>query len=419
MLSGLDIVLISSIEWGFNWQGHQELASRLARAGNRVLYVENTGVRSPGLRDLRRVARRVSHWTRALPAGGAHEVSPNVHVCSPLILPPFGSRLRRAANGRVLLPLLRRAVGRLRFDPDVIMTFLPTDTAGSLVRMLRGPRSVVVYYCIADFAELTPHPHAILRSERALIRMSDLVFAQGPRLAERCSLGGRRKVQIFPFGVNLDVFAGGDDAPGARPDGDSAAAALMSRLPRPIIGYVGGIHRAFDVEMVATMARARPEWSWVLVGPQQSPAAELRRLPNVYLTGAKAHEDLPGYVRRFDVGIVPYRLNGYTATVVPTKINEYLAMGKPVVSTNLPEVVSFNSSQGALILTCANRPREFIASIEKALLSADHEAEVARRRTAAAANDWAERSERMSQLIEQELLKKGQPARPPRAARAG
>ncbi|MDQ3917804.1 MAG: glycosyltransferase, partial [Acidobacteriota bacterium] len=324
-----------------------------------------------------------------------------VYVCSPLILPPFGSRLRRAANTRVLLPLLRRALGHLRFDPAVIITFLPTDTAASLVRMLRGPRSVVVYYCIADFAELSPNPRAILRSEREVIRMSDLVFAQGPRLAERASLGGTKRVEIFTFGVNLDVFAGGDER--GLPDQDSPAAALMSALPRPIIGYVGGIHRAFDVEMVATMARARPRWSWVLVGPQQSQARELKRLPNIYLTGAKAHEELPGYVRRFDVGIVPYRRNGYTATVVPTKINEYLAMGKPVVSTNLPEVVSSVGGRDAVVLTCENRPGEFINTIERALLSAGHDAEAARRRTAAAANDWAERSERMSRLIEQKL----------------
>ena len=108
------------------------------------------------------------------------------------------------------------------------------------------------------------------------------------------------------------------------------------------------------------MSRARPRWSWVLVGPQQSPARELKRLPNIYLTGAEAHEDLPGYVRRFDVGIVPYRQNGYTATVVPTKVNEHLAMGKPVVSTNLPEVVSSNGGRDAVVLTCENRPGEFI-----------------------------------------------------------
>src|SRR5436309_7519627 len=106
MLRGHDIILISSIEWEFNWQGHQEIASRLAHAGNRVLYVENMGVRAPGLHDVGRVARRFFHWVGSAFDGGVRQVSPNLYVCSPLILPPFGSRIRRQLNRRLLLPLI-------------------------------------------------------------------------------------------------------------------------------------------------------------------------------------------------------------------------------------------------------------------------------------------------------------------------
>jgi glycosyltransferase involved in cell wall biosynthesis len=415
MLSGCDIVLISSIEWDFNWQGHQELATRLARAGNRVLYVENMGVRSPGLRDARRVAQRLSHWAGSLLDGGVRQVSPNLHVCSPLILPPFGSGARRHLNRRLLLPLIRRAARSLGLEPEIIWTFLPTDTAAALVRMLSGPRSVVVYYCIADFAELTPRPQDILESERSIIDMSDVIFAQGARLAERCSRGGK-KVEVCPFGVNFDLFTRSDGSRDVTSMSDpdarvkrSSAAELMSALPRPVIGYVGGIHKAFDVQMIASMARAKPDWSWVLVGPQQTPAREMRRMPNVYLTGPKPHEELPDYISRFDVGIVPYVMNGYTETVIPTKINEYLAMGKPVVSTNLPEVASFNDGH-RMIITCPNRPEEFIASIERALLSVGG-ADSTRRRAVAAANDWGRRFERMCELVKLELQFKNLHAR--------
>jgi glycosyltransferase involved in cell wall biosynthesis len=411
MLSGRDIILISSIEWDFNWQGHQEIASRLARAGNRVLYVENMGVRSPGLRDARRVAQRFFHWAGSLLDGGVRQVSPDLYVCSPLILPPFGSRIRQELNRRLLLPLLLRAVRNLRFDPEIIWTFLPTDTAAALVRMLRKPRGLVVYYCIADFAELSPHPNEILKSERSIIEMSDLIFAQGPQLAERCSRGGKG-AEIFPFGVNLNRFTKENGQANDSSEEDPSATArpgsasdFMSELPRPVIGYVGGIHKFFDVQMLAAMARARPGWSWVLVGPLQTSPRELKRIPNVHLAGPKAHEELPEYIRGFDVSIVPYLSNGYTATVVPTKINEYLAMGKPVVSTDLPEVRTFNDKHG-VIITSPNRPTEFVASIERALLSSGEDAVVNRRRTVAALNDWEGRAERMSNLIERELRKK-------------
>jgi glycosyltransferase involved in cell wall biosynthesis len=413
MLSRHDIILISSIEWDFNWQGHQEIARRLAQAGNRVLYIENMGVRPPGLHDVKRVALRFAHWAKSLPSGGVREVSPNLYVCSPLILPPFGSKMRHQLNQRALLPLIRRIVRNLRFDPEVIWTFLPTDTVAALIRMLSKPRGVVVYYCIADFAELALHPEDILMSEHSIIEMSDVVFAQSQRLAEHCSQGGK-KVAVFPFGVNLDLFAKGNGHPNGSPQKGSAAATapandlasdLFARLPRPIIGYVGGIHRFFDAEMLAAMARARPEWSWVLVGPLQTSPRELKRIPNVHLLGPKPHEELPYFIRHFDVGIVPYLSTNYTATVVPTKINEYLAMGKPVVSTDLPEVNTFNGKH-EVIITSPNDSTEFVASIERALDSSAEEAAVARRRTVAALNDWEDYSERMSYLIQRELRKK-------------
>ena len=412
MLRGHDIILISSIEWEFNWQGHQEIASRLARAGNRVLYVENMGVRSPGLHDVGRVARRFSHWAGSVFDGGVRQVSPGLYVCSPLILPPFGSSTRHRLNRRLLLPLVLRAARSLRFEQDVIWTFVPTDTVATLVRMLSKPRGVVVYYCIADFAELSPHRDEMLKSERSIVEMSDVIFAQGPRLAERCSHGGK-KVEIFPFGVNLNRFtkengqASSSSVEKPATAGKAGSAyAFMSALPRPVIGYVGGIHRFFDVEMLAAMARAKPDWSWVLVGPLQISPRELKQIPNIHLAGPKAHEELPLYIRGFDVGIVPYLSNGYTQTVVPTKINEYLAMGKPVVSTDLPEVRTFNGKHG-VIITSPNRPAEFVASIERALFSPSEDAVINRRRTVAALNDWEGCFERMNHFIERELRKKG------------
>ena len=404
MLTGHDIALISSIDWEFNWQGHQEIATRLAAAGNRVLYIENMGVRTPRLHDARRVVQRFFHWAGSLPDGGVRQVSPGLYVCSPLILPPFGSATRRHLNRRVLFPFLLRAVERLHFKPDVIWTFLPTDTAADLVRLLKKTQSVVVYYCIADFAELSPHHNEMLSSEHMTIELSDVVFAQCPTLAERCSVDGR-KAHVFPFGVNMSRFAneelrskGSAQSPTAVASLCSAST-LMSKLPRPVIGYVGGIHKYLDTQLLAAMARARPEWSWVLVGPSQTSMRELKRIPNIYLAGPKVHRDLPQYIRDFDVGIVPYKSNGYTATVVPTKINEYLAVGKPVVSTDLPEVIAFNSHHD-IIITSRNHASHFIASIEKALSASTENDVIKRRQTIAALNDWDGCFQRMTQLIE-------------------
>ena len=90
MITGRDILYISSIEWDFLWQAHQEIARRLAATGNRVLYVENTGVRSPGIKDAKRVVSRLRRSLHTLGRRGARQVAPNIFVYSPLVLPPFG-----------------------------------------------------------------------------------------------------------------------------------------------------------------------------------------------------------------------------------------------------------------------------------------------------------------------------------------
>ena len=403
MITGKDIVFISSIEWEFVWQGHQEIASRLAQAGNRVLYVENTGVRAPGISDAGRISERLKNWIRALRSGGVFQVAPNLYVSSPLVLPPFGSRWQRQINRRFFLPLVRRTLRTLGMRDLLIWTYLPTDTALDLIQLLRTKKSTVVYYCIADFAQLTNRVRQVRASEQSLIESSDLIFAQEPELATHCRQWSDR-VHIFPFGVNLDKFPV-DDAQAAALSEDQNSAddlALISSLPRPLIGYVGGIHRHVDFGLLIEMARARRKWSWVFVGPLQTPVGELRELPNVYLLGQKFHDSLFRYMRAFDVCIVPYVNSVYTATVVPTKINEYLAVGKPVVSTSLPAVCEFNDTH-RILQTASNDPNDFLLAIERVLRSPADGATIARRREVASLGSWDTRLEEMCELIEGEL----------------
>ncbi|MFN2598390.1 MAG: glycosyltransferase, partial [Pyrinomonadaceae bacterium] len=153
-------------------------------------------------------------------------------------------------------------------------------------------------------------------------------------------------------------------------------------------------------------ARARPAWSWVFVGAPEAPLKDLAALPNVYLLGQRPHGDLARYIEAFDVCIVPYRRSAYTETVVPTKINEYLAMGKPVVSTKLPPVCDFNDKYQVLITT-EDRQESFLRAIEQALSLGEDAALVERRRAVAREGDWEARLEAMSELIMSEHESKG------------
>jgi len=157
------------------------------------------------------------------------------------------------------------------------------------------------------------------------------------------------------------------------------------------------------------MARLRPDWSWVLVGPEQVGTDELAGLENVQLLGQRDHDSLAGYISLFDVCIVPYVKSAYTNTVVPVKINEYLAMGKPVVSTNIRAVDDFNRQHNVLVTTEPD-PDEFLRAIEAALQSPSNAAETNRRRVVASISDWSGLVEAMSDLIAAELAEKKSPA---------
>ena len=397
MITGCDIIYISSIEWDFLWQAHQEIARRLAAAGNRVLYIENTGVRNPGLKDTKRVASRLSRWLRSQRSGGVRQVARNIFVYSPLVLPPFGRPGQRLLNRWVCLRHLKRISRAMGIKDPLLWTYLPTDTALDIIRSHRTNRSVVVYYNCADFSCLTPKAKRLEQSEQELVRLSDLVFATCSEMAARLS-SDTRTAHVFPPGVDMAAFPQelGTET------GDQFDPLNLSMLPHPIIGYVGGLHRLVDYDLVAGLAKARPSWSWVFLGTHQVSLEKLEGVANIHLFGEQPHELLAGHMRFFDVCIVPYLNTREMTTIVPTKINEYLAAGKPIVSTDLPTVSDFNAEYHVLSTSIPSAP-DFLRSIETQLNLADDPDQKKRRREVAAQADWKMRIEEMSCLIEKQL----------------
>ncbi len=165
MITGRDIVYFSGIEWNHSWQGSQEIATRLAQAGNRVLYIENTGIRTPTLRDARRVVSRLELWARSQASQGSRQLSPNLFLCSPLVLPPFGKSWSAWINRYLLLPKVRRVVRDLSMRDPLLWVYLPTDTTVELLQSLRTPQSLSVFYYVDNFSMLTPHVRKLQAAE--------------------------------------------------------------------------------------------------------------------------------------------------------------------------------------------------------------------------------------------------------------
>lgn len=401
MISGRDIIFVSSIEWDYLWQVHQEIAFRFAEAGNRILYIENTGIRRPGLADAKRIERRVLRWSKSLLSREVREVSSNIFVMSPIVMPPFGSRVSRFINRRILLPFVKRAASKLKFRDPIMWTYLPSDTALDLIRIVGTHASVITYYCGADFRLLASRPRACAKTEEELLKSADLIFATCSQLEERC----RRlnsNVHRIPALVDLNAFSlansNGKHSPGS-------SSASGSGVVCPIIGYTGGIHRHIDYHLLIEMAQARPDWLWVFVGAASIDISGLLALRNVKFLGQRPHSELAQHLRTFDVCIVPYLRTDFTATVVPMKVNEYLAMGKPIVSTLLPAVCDFNE-QHKILSTAPNETEPFLRAIETALCMPADAATVRRRREVAALGDSKAVVETIADLIENRLQKK-------------
>ena len=384
-----DIVCISSIDWDFIWQGHQEIMSTLATAGHRVLFIENTGVRAPTPRDLPRVRQRIRNWWRG--TRGFREERPNLFVYSPLLLPLPYSRLARVVNRLLLARALRRWMRAIRFSRPVVWTFLPTPLALDLIEALDA--EITIYYCIDDLAASSPGARRIASSEERLFRKADLVFVTSERLRERAARASAH-VHVFPFGVNFEQFdrvRHGADAPPAD----------LDALQRPVIGYVGGLHQWVDQDLIVALAARLADATFALVGPAQADVSALARCPNVRLLGQKPHDAVPRYVKGFDVAIVPYRVAEYTLNVYPTKLNEYLVMGVPVVATDLPEIRRFNDRHGDVVEVAAD-DAAFAAAIRRALNDSSR-SDVERRVAVAHANSWASRIAAMNGLIEEAI----------------
>lgn len=384
-----NVVCISTIDWDFVWQGHQEIMSTFARNGHRVLFIENTGVRRPTLKDLPRLRKRLANWRGG--ARGIRQVMDNLYVYSPVVLPFPYSRVARLINRHIMIMTLRSWARMMHFESPIVWTWLPTALALDLIKALNG--KLTVYYCFDNFEAISKGTRRIRRTERRLLRESDLVFATARHLFDYCSQYSRN-VHLFPSGFSKKIFARGSFR---LPDD-------LAKLPRPIVGYVGGIHKVVDLELVKQVALAQPHVSFAFVGPLQIDVSLVAGCPNVHFLGQKDHALLPDYIHHFDACMIPYVLNEYTKNVYPTKLNEYLILGKPVICTRIPELEYFNEINPGLI-GLAGDADDFSRHIAAAL-GEEAEAVQARRKEVAERNSWEQKIESMTALIEAKLEEK-------------
>jgi glycosyltransferase involved in cell wall biosynthesis len=377
--ASIPIIALCHLSWDWVWQRPQQFLSRFARQ-HRVLFVET-------------YCSDVSATTIKLRPAEGH---PNVTVLQMHLSRArwsdgeFVDRERRSALQAVLAGELHG-----QFEHPLLWFYDPmavTAFAGQL------DERAIVYDCMDELSQFKGAPAMLVEREQELLRIADVVFCGGQKMrAKRLPLNSN--CHFFGTGVDVTHF-------GAALTRELKVAPEIAEFgPAPVLGYFGVIDERIDYDLLAELADARSDWHVVMVGPTAKvDPADFPRRPNLHFIGARPYAQLPAYARGFSVALMPFALNAATEFINPTKALEYMAAGRPVVSTALDEV-RMNFGKVARV---AQSHAEFIACCEKEADSPSR-ARIVRGLKLAGENTWEAIVARMEKHIGEALAARRQP----------
>ena len=327
------LLCFSHLRWDFVFQRPQHLMSRFAKDMTVVYWEEPI-----------EIERRETAFLKVRQA----EENPNIRVVTPHLPHGLDEGQREAALKRLL-----DAHVSIYAQPLVAWYYTPMMLPFS--RHLDA--SAVVYDAMDELSKFKFAPERLLDLEQELLDRADVVFTGGASLYE-AKKDRHANAHCFPSSVDLKHFA--------KARRELPQPADQAQLKHPRLGFYGVIDERFDIDLLRQMADMRPEWSFVMVGPVVKIAEEdLPRAANIHYVGGKTYDQLPVYLSGWDVALMPFALNESTQFISPTKTPEYLAGGKPVVSSAIKDVVrTYGHLQGVHI---AHDAEGFIHCCEKAL----------------------------------------------------
>ena len=330
MSPSYDLVCLSHLRWDYVWQRPQHLLSRAAKE-RRVFFVEEPLLGGNAV------------WL---------EVSPRQNGLY-VVVPHRPEGLRAEVANNLQRQLLDDLMAKYEIHEYALWYYSPL--AVSISHHLRP--AATVYDCMDELSAFKGAPPALRERERELFGSADLVFTGGQSLYEaKCHQHPR--VYAFPSSVDTTHFA--------QARGPLAEPADQSPIPHPRLGFYGVIDERMDLDLLAGVAEAHPDWHLVLLGPVTK--VDPKRLPrhaNIHYLGSKSYEELPAYLATWDVALLPFALNESTRFISPTTTPEYLAAGRPVVSTPIRDVVRPYGEKG--LVRIAATSEEFVAACEAAL----------------------------------------------------
>ena len=330
-----DVVCLSHLRWDFVYQRPQHLLSRFTRNG-RVFFFEE-----PIFSD------EPTHLK-------VTEKGENLFVFVPYISHSDGQNQNVFDIQKRLLDELIEANN----VKDFIVWYY-TPTAINFAAHLK-PKATI-FDCMDELSAFRFAPPELIENERKLLEKADIVFTGGHSLYE-AKKDKHARVYAFPSSIDVEHFAQARTISEEPED--------QKNIPHPKLGFCGVIDERMNIELLGEMADLKPEWQFVMIGPVVKIAAEdLPRRENIHYLGGKSYQELPKYLTGWDVALMPFALNESTKFISPTKTPEYLAAGKPVISTPIRDVVRPYKDEN--LVEIAETAEEFVAAGEKILSNKD------------------------------------------------
>lgn len=333
-----DILCFSHLRWNFVYQRPQHLLSRFGKR-QRVIFIEEPIY--GGEQDHYEINK---------------EEDTNVWVVRP--------NLHHEKNHQQHADRLKEVLSRLIKEQDIgeFISWYYTPMALQFSDHLQP--ILTVYDCMDELSAFRNAPENLVNLEQELFRMADVIFTGGHSLYEH-KKGNHSGIYPFPSSIDKEHFYSSRSMSTEPED--------QVNIPHPRFGFYGVIDERFNMELLAGIAQRRPDWHFVLIGPiAKIDETDIPAFSNVHHLGQKNYHELPHYLAGWDVAIMPFALNESTKFISPTKTPEYLAGGKPVISTSIKDVVTPYGDQRLVYIS--DTADEFISAADK-IMSPDHDQE--------------------------------------------
>jgi polysaccharide pyruvyl transferase CsaB len=375
-----DVICFPGIEWDFRWMRAQQLMSQFADQGHRTFFLSISKAIPPGRAAFSLNRLRENVW--------------EVLLRLPQLLDVYSDVLPDSLQDAIVEDLTTLA-GDFGIGRAVSMLHLPTwaPIAYRLRAALGWP---IAYDCMDDWSGFAWMPDSLVEQEIGLVDDADLVIVSAQALWDKWAVRNA-KTLLARNGADIAHFQ--CRIPAAPPP-------ISIPPSRTVVGFFGAIDSWFDVELLAFAAAKRPHYFFAIIGATyDAPVEKLSALTNVRLYGHQPYADLPACLRLFDVCIIPFKINTVTEATDPVKFYEYIAGGKPVVATRLPELEFYRE-----VTYLAEGPEDFTRLLDVAVAEDDAK-RIEQRQTVARENSWAARYQIIDSALSKALSGKAEAPR--------